>query len=94
MLRKRARLVSFILAREGDSKARLRLGGRGMFDSQLGPSHLERLSQNGLPATFDETRQLSVGVDWLVVNGTLVLDGGKHTGALPGKVVCGQELHR
>jgi N-acyl-D-amino-acid deacylase len=45
-------------------------------------------------ATFDEPRQLSVGIDWLVVNGKLVLDGGKHTGALPGKVIRGAELKR
>lgn len=45
-------------------------------------------------ATFDEPRQFSVGIDWLLVNGTLVLDGGRHTGALPGKVIRGSELHR
>ncbi len=36
-------------------------------------------------ATYDEPRQLSTGIEYVVVNGTLVLDGGRHTGALPGR---------
>jgi dihydroorotase/N-acyl-D-amino-acid deacylase len=38
-------------------------------------------------ATFDEPHQLSTGVQWLVVNGALVLDNGEPTGALPGRVL-------
>ena len=33
------------------------------------------------------SHQLSVGVRWLAVNGELVLDEGKHTGARPGRVL-------
>jgi N-acyl-D-amino-acid deacylase len=35
-------------------------------------------------ATYDEPRQQSRGIEYVVVNGTLVLDRGQHTGALPG----------
>jgi len=30
-----------------------------------------------------------VGVEYVIVNGKLVIDGGKHTGARPGKVLYG-----
>ena len=38
-------------------------------------------------ATFEDPHQLSTGVKWLVVNGTLVIDKGEPTGALPGRVL-------
>ena len=38
-------------------------------------------------ATFEEPHQLSVGVEYLLVNGDLVLDEGAHTGSLPGRVI-------
>lgn len=40
-------------------------------------------------ATFDNPMQLSTGVSEVLVNGTLVLRDGEHTGALPGRVVRG-----
>lgn len=40
-------------------------------------------------ATFDDPHQLSTGVSEVLVNGQLVLRDGKHTGALPGRVVRG-----
>ncbi len=39
------------------------------------------------PATFDDPLQYPVGIDYVAVNGTLVIDNGRHTGALPGQVV-------
>ncbi|MGH3318567.1 MAG: N-acyl-D-amino-acid deacylase family protein [Streptosporangiaceae bacterium] len=36
-------------------------------------------------ATYDRPRQQSVGVEYVIVGGTVVLDRGKHTGALPGR---------
>jgi N-acyl-D-amino-acid deacylase len=36
-------------------------------------------------ATYDEPRQLSTGIEYVLVNGTVVLDAGHHTGALPGR---------
>jgi N-acyl-D-aspartate/D-glutamate deacylase len=38
-------------------------------------------------ATFEEPHQLSEGVEYLLVNGELVLYQGAHTGALPGRVI-------
>jgi N-acyl-D-aspartate/D-glutamate deacylase len=38
-------------------------------------------------ATFENPHQLSQGVEYLVVNGQLVLEQGQHTGALPGRVL-------
>jgi N-acyl-D-amino-acid deacylase len=40
-------------------------------------------------ATFDNPNQLSEGMDYVLVNGVAVIDGGKMTGALPGKVLRG-----
>ena len=40
-------------------------------------------------ATFEQPHQISAGVSYVLVNGTLVIDGGKHTGALPGRVIRG-----
>jgi hypothetical protein len=38
-------------------------------------------------ATFGNPNQLSVGMQYVLVNGVPVIDGGKMTNALPGKVV-------
>ncbi|MCB0166266.1 MAG: amidohydrolase family protein, partial [Anaerolineae bacterium] len=40
-------------------------------------------------ATFEEPHQLSVGIREVWVNGTRVLQGGRHTGAKPGRIVNG-----
>ena len=39
------------------------------------------------PATFDDPRQYPVGIDYVCVNGQLVIDNGQHTGALPGRAL-------
>jgi len=41
-------------------------------------------------ATFENPNQLSEGMEYVLVNGKLVIDGGKMTGALPGKVLRGE----
>jgi N-acyl-D-aspartate/D-glutamate deacylase len=38
-------------------------------------------------ATYDEPHRYAVGVNTVVVNGEVVIDGGEHTGALPGRVL-------
>lgn len=38
-------------------------------------------------ATYDEPRQQSLGIEYVLVNGTVVIDRGKHTGALPGRAL-------
>jgi len=40
-------------------------------------------------ATFDNPNQLSEGMEWVLVNGVPVIDGGKMTGMLPGKALRG-----
>jgi N-acyl-D-amino-acid deacylase len=40
-------------------------------------------------ATFDNPNQLSEGMEYVLVNGVAVIDEGKMTGALPGKVIRG-----
>ena len=40
-------------------------------------------------ATFDQPNQLSDGMEYVLVNGIPVIDQGKMTGALPGKVLRG-----
>jgi dihydroorotase/N-acyl-D-amino-acid deacylase len=42
-------------------------------------------------ATFDNPNQLSQGMEYVVVNGVAVIEEGKMTGALPGKVLRGPD---
>jgi N-acyl-D-amino-acid deacylase len=41
-------------------------------------------------ATFEQPRQISSGVRYVWINGTLVWHDGKHTGAKPGRILRGQ----
>ena len=38
-------------------------------------------------STYEEPHRYAVGVSTVVVNGEVVIDGGDHTGALPGRVL-------
>ena len=38
-------------------------------------------------ATYDQPRQFPVGIPYVIVNGQVVVDGGRHTGALPGRAL-------
>src|SRR6187455_2849373 len=38
-------------------------------------------------ATYDEPRRFPTGIEHVVVNGTLVVDAGTHTGATPGRAI-------
>jgi N-acyl-D-amino-acid deacylase len=40
-------------------------------------------------ATFEQPHQVSVGIKYVFVNGTLVVSDGRHTGAKPGMIVRG-----
>jgi N-acyl-D-aspartate/D-glutamate deacylase len=40
-------------------------------------------------ATFKEPEQYATGVEWVFINGTAVVEEGKPTGALPGRVLLG-----
>ena len=41
----------------------------------------------GTPATREDPRQFPTGVEYVVVNGQVVIDQGRHTGALPGRAL-------
>ena len=41
-------------------------------------------------ATFEEPKQYPSGIDYVLVNGKLVVDNGTHTGALPGRALRSQ----
>ncbi|HET8922665.1 MAG TPA: D-aminoacylase [Candidatus Acidoferrum sp.] len=69
---------------------RLRLEGRGVLRAGMwadvvifDPATIRDL------ATFDNPNQLSQGMDYVLVNGLPVIDHGKMTGVLPGKVLRG-----
>ena len=69
---------------------RLRLEGRGLLRAGMwadvvifDPANIRDL------ATFDNPNQLSQGMDYVLVDGVPVIDHGKMTGALPGKVLRG-----
>ena len=39
------------------------------------------------PANLRQPKQFAVGIPYVIVNGQLVVDGGEHTGALPGRAL-------
>jgi N-acyl-D-amino-acid deacylase len=41
----------------------------------------------GAPATRSQPRQLAVGIDYVLVNGHLVIDAGQPTGVLMGRAL-------
>jgi len=41
-------------------------------------------------ATYESPKQYAAGVEYVLVNGTVVLEKGKHTGARPGAIIYGQ----
>ena len=41
-------------------------------------------------ATFEQPKQYPAGIDYVLVNGKLVVDNGSHTGALPGRAIRSQ----
>lgn len=40
-------------------------------------------------ATFEDPHQYAIGVEYVLVNGELVVEGGRHTGRRPGKILYG-----
>jgi N-acyl-D-aspartate/D-glutamate deacylase len=45
-------------------------------------------------ATFEKPHQYSTGVEYVLVNGKLVIEKGQHTGARPGVIVYGPAYRR
>jgi N-acyl-D-amino-acid deacylase len=44
-------------------------------------------------STYEEPHRYAAGVSTVVVNGQVVVDGGAHTGALPGRVLTRRQAH-
>jgi N-acyl-D-amino-acid deacylase len=72
----------------GASAAALGLADRGVlregFWADVTVFDPARIAEH---ATYDDPHQYSVGVSTVLVNGEVVLDGGDHTGVLPGRVL-------
>lgn len=68
--------------------ARLGLRDRGVIRDGLAADlvvfDLERVRSN---ATYDEPRRFPDGIEWVLVNGEIVVARGAHTGARPGRVL-------
>jgi N-acyl-D-amino-acid deacylase len=41
-------------------------------------------------ATYEDPSQYPVGINYVIVNGSVVIDRGQHTGAKPGRVLYGR----
>ena len=72
----------------GASAARLGLTDRGVIADGLkadlvvfDPARVRAL------ATYEEPRRFPEGIPYVLVNGVLVVDGGEHTGATPGRAL-------
>lgn len=72
----------------GAVAARLNLTGRGLLEPGYAADVVifdpERVADR---ATFTDSHRLSTGIEQVWVNGTRVVAAGRHTGALPGRVV-------
>ena len=71
--------------------SRLRLNDRGVLKAGLWADIVvfdpEQITDK---ATFSAPNQLSVGMQWVLVNGVPVIADGGSTNALPGRVLRGQ----
>jgi N-acyl-D-amino-acid deacylase len=69
---------------------RMRLGDRGVLKAGMWADVVIFDPQTVTDrATFENPNQLSVGMEYVLVNGVPVIDNGKATNALPGKVLRG-----
>lgn len=57
------------------------------FVADLAIFHPDEIAETN---SFEEPKSYPVGIPYVLVNGTLVIDGGEHTGARPGKVLKGR----
>jgi N-acyl-D-amino-acid deacylase len=69
---------------------RMRLAGRGAIREGLW-ADVVIFDYDALQdrATYDQPRLTPDGIDYVLVNGQIVIDHGRHTGARPGKVLYG-----
>ncbi len=72
----------------GMPAARLGLRDRGLLaDGLAADLVLFDPATVATPATYDEPRQFPIGIPFVIVNGTVVIDRGEHTGATPGRAL-------
>jgi N-acyl-D-aspartate/D-glutamate deacylase len=69
---------------------RMRLAGRGVI-REGGWADVTIFDVEAIRdvATYERPTELAQGVEWVLVNGTVVLANGTHTGAAPGQVLYG-----
>ncbi|MCH7624912.1 MAG: D-aminoacylase [Chloroflexi bacterium] len=67
---------------------RLGLHDRGLLRDGM-KADITVFSANNVraPATRTEPKQFPIGIPYVIVNGTVVIDDGEHTGALPGRAL-------
>ena len=64
-----------------------RRDGIELVNSRLDPfAHPDTVADM---ATYENPKQYPKGIDYVLVNGTVIIDKGHHTGARPGRVVYG-----
>jgi N-acyl-D-amino-acid deacylase len=67
---------------------KLRLRSKGVlaagFDADITVFRAETVADR---ATYDDPRRHPPGIEWVIVNGQVVVEKGEHTGARPGRVV-------
>ena len=63
-----------------------------VFDPDtIGP--LEPEDADDLPGGASRRKQLATGIEWVVVNGEVLIERGEHSGAYPGQVVRSAAVH-
>ena len=81
-------LMGIPLSLAGGPAAALRLRERGILrEGYLADITVFSPGEIGEQATYDDPHQYARGIAAVVVNGTVVFDGGEHTGELPGKLL-------
>ena len=67
---------------------KIRLRTKGMlaenYDADITIFNPDTVIDN---ATFENPREFPSGIDWVIVNGHMVVENGKHTEATPGRTI-------
>jgi N-acyl-D-amino-acid deacylase len=67
---------------------KLRLHGKGVvsenYDADITVFDPDTIIDNG---TYDNPRRFPSGIEWVIVNGQVVVENGKHTKATPGRTI-------
>lgn len=75
--------------------ARMRLGSRGLIkEGMWADVVIFDLNTIQDQSTYEQPLRTPTGIDYVLVNGLVVIDHGKHTGARPGKVLYGPGRQR